>query len=61
MDVGEVDAFKDYADYIMNESLKWIERFFKTGKSCFVNRDDNVYKHGEKDQTMKVISVKVSE
>ncbi|AEH24603.1 hypothetical protein [Pyrococcus yayanosii] len=32
VDVGEIDAFKDYADYIMNESLKWIERFFRTGK-----------------------------
>jgi len=31
-DLSEVDAFKDYADYIMNESLKYIERFFRTGK-----------------------------
>ncbi|AFK21683.1 hypothetical protein [Pyrococcus sp. ST04] len=31
-DLSELDAFKDYADYIMNESLKYIEMHFKEGK-----------------------------
>ncbi len=56
-DLSEVDAFKDYADYIMNESLKYIERFFRTGKEEIekfsyevatdsVKRDPDLISHG---------------